>query len=804
MPGGPLDALTGVRVLDLSDDVAGAYCAKLFADAGAEIVKIEPPAGHRLRSWSLSGSIGSDGDTDGALFRYLAANQRSVVADITDTRGRDRVLELAAISDVVIESFPVGHLRALGLGLTDLQRANPALNLVSITPFGQEGPRRDDARGDLLLQALSGSLDLHGDERGAPLAVGGRLGTWAVGAYAAAGALAARCRSQRTGRGEHVDVSRLECLVVTLICYPTVSAALPGGTRRHGIFTMVPGIEACRDGFVGLSTITVQQWHDFLAMIDRADLVERTEWNDQKVRQANVGEVAAELEPWFRDRIASEIVERAALFRIPAAPICNGATIPELAHLVARELFGANPRGGFPHPRPPFRSSITEPAPVAPAPRLGEHDGQVFAPRPVVAAGSSTGAPDGPLPLEGVRVLDVTAFWAGPFATQYLATLGADVIKVESVQRPDPMRFAVSVPPTQEHWFEYAPLFLSVNLNKRGITLDLSRPRGRELFLELVATADVVVENFTPRVMEQFQLTYDVLRAVRPDVVMLRMPGWGLDGPWRDRPGFAATMEQASGMVWATGFADGSPQMPGICDPLAGAHAAFAVLAALEERRNTGQGQEIELSMIDMAVNVAAEQIIEHAAYGNLVQRDGNRGPTAAPQGVYACEEPDRWVALAVETDAEWRALCLAIGRDDLAADPTLAHADGRRRAQDRLDGDLSAWCRTHSRDEVLAAWRHAGVPAEPVVSGYDIDHDAQMLARGFWQRVDHPVAGPLLYPGWPMRLSGGPDRWYRSPAPLLGQHTEEILGKDLGLGSDELQALRDANVIGDRPIGRG
>ena len=388
---------------------------------------------------------------------------------------------------------------------------------------------------------------------------------------------------------------------------------------------MVPGIEACRDGYVGLSTITVQQWHDFLAMIDRADLVERTEWNDQKVRQANVGEVAAELAPWFRERTASEIVERAALFRIPAAPICNGRPSPSsptssqgsssgptravVSRTRARRSGRASPNRRRSHRRP----------------RLGEHDGQVFAPRPVDAAGTSSGAPDGPLPLEGVRVLDVTAFWAGPFATQYLATLGADVIKVESVQRPDPMRFAVSVPPTQEHWFEHAPLFLSVNLNKRGITLDLSRPRGRELFLELVATADVVVENFTPRVMEQFQLTYDVLRAVRPDVVMLRMPGWGLDGPWRDRPGFAATMEQASGMVWATGFADGSPQMPGICDLLAGAHAAFAVLAALEERRTTGRGQEIELSMVDMAVNVAAEQIIEHAVYGNLVQRDGNR-----------------------------------------------------------------------------------------------------------------------------------------------------------------------------------
>jgi crotonobetainyl-CoA:carnitine CoA-transferase CaiB-like acyl-CoA transferase len=281
------------------------------------------------------------------------------------------------------------------------------------------------------------------------------------------------------------------------------------------------------------------------------------------------------------------------------------------------------------------------------------------------------------------------------------------------------------------------------------------------------------------------------------------MPGWGLEGQWRDRPGFAATMEQASGMAWITGYADGPPLMPGMCDPLAGVHAAFAVLAALEERRATGEGQEIELSMIDMAVNVAAEQIVENAVYGNLLTRDGNRGPTAVPQGVYACATPGTWIALAVETDAHWQALCVALGSSALGADATLVHAAGRRAAQDRLDRELGAWCAGRALGDVLTALRDAGVPAEPVVSGYDIDSDEQMLARRFWEEVDHPVVGTVRYPGWPMRLSGGPDRWYRSPAPLLGQHTEEVLSKELGLGPEALQSLREAHVIGDRPVGR-
>jgi crotonobetainyl-CoA:carnitine CoA-transferase CaiB-like acyl-CoA transferase len=798
---GPLDALRDTRVLDLSDGIAGAYCAKLLSDAGADVMKVEPPTGHPLRSWSQSGTVGTDGDPDGALFRFLAAGQDSVVVDVDDASGQRHLLELAARSDVVIESFAPGHLAARGVGVTELHRVNPTLTVVSITPFGQTGPRRDDTCDEFLLQALVGSSDLHRDGTRSPLAVGGRLGDWAVGAFAAAGALAGGAATRRTGRGEHVDVSALECLAVTFVCYPPLFAALPGGTRRAGVFTMAPGVEPCRDGFIGLSTITVQQWHDFLAMIERHDLIDRAEWNDQKVRQRNLDEVRAEIRPWLLSHTCAEITEQAALFRLPAAPVCNGASVTTLPHLTERALFRPNPRGGFPHPRSPFRSTATSELPIAPAPRLGEHahgSKRERAHDTTTARESTTGAT---LPLEGVRVLDLTAFWAGPFATQYLATLGADVIKVESVQRPDPIRFNVTVPRTEDQWFEQGYLHLSANLGKRGITLDLTDERGRELLLRLVATADVVVENFTPRVIEHHRLAYDDLRAVREDIVLLRMPGWGLEGAWRDRPGFASTMEQASGMAWVTGYLDGPPLPPGICDPIAGVHGAFAVLAALEHRRATGEGQQVELAMIDMATNVAAEQIVEFAAYGNLMARTGNRGAAAAPQGVYRCAGDDAWIAVAVGTDAEWRALGQVLGRPDLALDPSLAHVDGRRAAHDRLDEHLESWCAGRSLDDALVALRDAAVPAEPVVSAYDADRDRQMLARDFWQSVVHPVVGAQTYPGWPMRLESTPERWYRSPAPLLGQHNEEVLGKELGLGAEELDDLRAAHVIGDRPL---
>jgi crotonobetainyl-CoA:carnitine CoA-transferase CaiB-like acyl-CoA transferase len=788
-----------VRVLDLSNDLAGSYCTKLLGDAGAEVLKVEPPLGHPLRHWSRTGSLGRDGDPDGVLFRFLAAGQRSLVADLDDPAGHDRVLELLAASDITVSSSPAEQLEARGLRFADVHEVNHELTVVSLTPFGLTGPRSGQFVNDFLLQALSGSLHNHGSSRREPLAVGGGLGEWIAGAYGAAGALAARARLHRTGSGELVDVSSLEALAVTLVCYPSVAASVAGGARRRATVEMVPGIESCKDGFVGLTTLTAQQWHDFLAMIDRPDLIDNARLDSTRARVGHEAELRPMIHGWTEQHEVAEIIERAAMFRVPAAPVLNGATLPQFEPLADRGLFTSNPRGGFSHPRPPFLSTATDPRPVAPAPSVGEHATTPFRSGRPTSPRNRSGE-DGCLPLEGVRVLDVTAFWAGPSATQYLATLGAEVIKVESVQRPDSMRFNVSASPKAERWWEQGYLFLSANLNKRGITLNLGDDRGRQLFLQLAARSDVVVENFTPRVMGNFKLTYDAIREVRSDVVMVSMPGWGLEGPWRDRPGFATTMEQASGMAFVTGYDDGPPMAPGLCDPLAGVHGAFGVLAALEERRKTGRGQHVELPMIDLAVNVSAEQILEFEAYGELMTRRGNRCLQAAPQGVYACAGADEWLALSVTTEEQWRALCEAIGVRSWAADPELATVGQRHAAHDRIDAAIGSWCANQELTAALYALGDAG--AQPVVPAYDIDEDPQMQARGFWEPVVHPVVGEHRYPGWPMRLSGGPGSWYRSPAPLLGQHNEEVLTGLLGLALDEIADLQQAGVIGERPLG--
>jgi len=412
----------------------------------------------------------------------------------------------------------------------------------------------------------------------------------------------------------------------------------------------------------------------------------------------------------------------------------------------------------------------------------------------------------GALPLEGLRIVDLTAWWAGPSATQMLATLGADVVHVEAVQRIDGMRTTGgAMRGRADAWWEYSAFFLAANTNKRGLTLDLTNPKGVELARRLIADADAVVENFTPRVLDGFGLDWPTIHADSDTTIMVRMPAFGLDGPWRDHTGFAQTMEQLSGMAWVTGHTDDQPRIQrGPCDPLAGMHAAWALLVALEERARTGEGRLVEVTMVEGALNAAAEQVIEWTAHGRLLERAGNRSPEAAPQGLYATagSQPgaERWLALSIADDAQWRALCGVMGRSDWLADPKLARLAGRRAEHDRLDHGLRAWASAHELDAALARLGAAGVPAGRVVDSRRASRQPQMAARGFFEPCDHPVVGRHGVPTVPFRFDGV-ERWIRRPAPTVGQHSRAILRERLGLGEAELDALERARIIGERPI---
>jgi crotonobetainyl-CoA:carnitine CoA-transferase CaiB-like acyl-CoA transferase len=281
---------------------------------------------------------------------------------------------------------------------------------------------------------------------------------------------------------------------------------------------------------------------------------------------------------------------------------------------------------------------------------------------------------------------------------------------------------------------------------------------------------------------------------------MVRMPAFGLDGPWRDRAGFAMTVEQASGLAWITGYED-IPLVPrGPCDPIGGTHAVIALLVALEHRRRTGEGQLVEVALVEAALNAAAEQVVEYSAYGRLLAREVNRGPYAAPQGVYRCAGADEYLALAVVNDAQWQALCTLLGAPPWARDPALATAAGRRAAHDAIDARLEEWLSAQACDDAVQKLVDAGVPAHPLVNGHYLMPNPQLEQRRFFQRIHHPVTGESRYPGLPMAFSGlGPDL-HRRPPPTLGQHNDEILGGELGLSAEELQDLRERKVIGERP----
>jgi crotonobetainyl-CoA:carnitine CoA-transferase CaiB-like acyl-CoA transferase len=502
---------------------------------------------------------------------------------------------------------------------------------------------------------------------------------------------------------------------------------------------------------------------------------------------------------WTTQHTTEEIVERATLLRIPVAPVNDGRRVFEHPHFKARGVFEPNPRGGFLQPRPSYKLDGQRIRTPEPAPRLGEHDGRIEArPRP---------APTHPaerrgLPLEGLRVLDATAWWAGPTSTQILGFLGAEVIHLEAIQRIDGARMVGGMFSSKPDWWERSALFLGANTNKKGLTLHLGDPRGLELCKQLITRCDVVIENFSPRVFEGFGLTREEIARIAPRTIFARMPAFGIDGPWRDNVGFAQTMEQMTGLAWLTGHPYDQPRIQrGPCDPISGMHAAFATLVALAQRDADGKGHFLECTMVEGALNAAAEQLVEYSAYGRVMERMGNRAPYAAPQGLYACRGVERWLALSVESDAQWQGLRRALGDPAWARDSALATHAGRTAAHDRIDAELERWARERELEASVEELVAHGVPAAPVRDGRLGSFHPQHAARGFYEISEHPVVGTQPVPTVPFRFASQKS-WLRCAAPTVGQHNREILRDVLGIPDAEIDALEAEGVIGARPRG--
>jgi crotonobetainyl-CoA:carnitine CoA-transferase CaiB-like acyl-CoA transferase len=778
-------ALDGLRVVEIAEEISGPYCGKLFVDLGAEVTKIEAPAGDSLRRWGPFPDGEPDPDRAG-LFEYLNVGKRGVVLDITCEKDTADARKLIGDADVLIEASAPGTLDNSGIGVEVLQHINPRLVLVRISNFGRDGPFRDRAATSLTMQAISGWITARDPDR-PPVQAGARIAEYVAGAYAALGALTA-LRIAPTGQVTEVDVSVLEALLSTLP-YPMLMAermralGLASNTRQAPML----GVVRAGDGWVGINCLTGQHWLDVCAMLGLP------EFGEQQFAIMMGGPERAEFfaaaQPWLSERTVAEIVELSQALRIPAAPVADGATALESPQYAKRGFFvdGGRKDWSFRRPGPPFRLSKT-PAVSHPVTSSERSRGR----RAVGEIANPS------MPFAGLKVLDLTTFWAGGYLTCYLGAFGADVVKVESIQRPDGFRYSAAYPHEGEDWYERSALWQATNLNKRDITLDLTSQRGRELAYRLAAQADVVVENFSPRVVEQFGLDYQSLVALRPDVIAVRMPGFGLDGPWRDYVGWALNIEQVSGMSAVTGYADGPPcNVQGPADPIVGVHAGVALLAALDHRRRTGEGQLVEVAQIEVGAAVTAEPVIEYSMNGIVRPREGNR-QRGYCQGVYPTDTDDAWVALSVRDDTDWSQLVEAMGRPGLLEDGRLATTDRRAAAHDVFDQVIAAWTRTQSSANIVAALREHNIPVEEVVAPERMYDLPGLDSRGYYEDFEHAITGRHRYPGWPFRITPGPARHHRFAPPTLGQHNDEILS-GLGLSRDELVALRRDRVIGER-----
>lgn len=743
-----------LRVLQLSGGIEVAYCTKVLADAGADVAFVERPEGHPLRQRT-------------PLFSYLHSGKRSI-------REEAGVVEqLLANADVVVSDV-------LPSAWDEIHRQHPHLTVAVITPYGLAGPWAGRAASDLTLQAASGGMAPRGAVGQAPLSVGGEPSYWFAGAIAAVSILGTLPRQTKTGIGELIDVSILESTHIEHGMHPVTFASMAQRPFQTSRGTPVPGIEPTSDGYVGFFVITGQQWLDFCALIGQPQWTEDERLFIATERRLRADELLGPIREWTRSQTTDEIVEIASLMRIPVAPIGNGATLANIDQFVAEDWFVPNP-DGFTQPRRPYRFEGERTALPAKTDAAGGGSVAHWSTTRRTTARWTTGtrptSAGNDLPLAGVRVADFTGFWAGPMAGGILAGLGADVIHIEGPKKPDGIRMNTIRPMTEDGWWEWSPLFCGANTNKRDLTVDLSTPDGREIALRLLATSDVMIENFSPRVVDQLGLGPEVVRAKNAQIVVVRMPAFGLSGPWRDRVGFAQTIEQAVGLAYVTGYPGEAPLIPnGMCDPLAGVFGAIAALVALAERARTGTGQVVESAMIGAALNTAAEQIIDFSATGRVHTSLGNAS-TLMQQDVFRCYGDDQWVAISVPDESAMRTVEAITGASSMET--------------------LASWCAERSPQAVTDALWEPGIPASPVFWAQETINNPQLIARGFFEPVAHPICGTHPYTSWPGRFSVGPTRWNRQPSPTMGQNNAEILA-ELGYDVGEIAEFNERRVISE------
>ena len=792
MNGLPLD---GITVVEVAEGVAGPFCGRLLASFGADVIKIEPPPnGDRTRG---SGPHLPDVPPVEAstLFLHLNMGKKSVQLDWRSRTGASTLEGLLASADVLIEDWDERTSAEFGSGA--IKSANSRLVDLSLTPFGTTGPYAAWKSTPLVSMALGGFLYLSGDEDREPLMIPGVQSEYLAGLHGYSGVMMALWERDRTGTGGRVEVSEIESLA-TLHQFTTVMHTYSGLVRsRHGArwenkgaygrypITVLP----CKDGYVAFAVSTEGQWELLFPMVGRPELLQEPRFATFVERRQQADEIDSVLIEWMADKTRKEVFEFAAgTWSEPASPLLDLSEVLEDRQLIHRQLFAevTHPDAGtLTFPTVPYRMSLTQPR-FTRAPRLGEHSGEVLSGRRFDATTPAprrrTSSQQRGL-LEDIRVLDLTRVWAGPLATRILGDFGAEIIKISDPRVPLDRLSGTNN---------------KLNRNKPNLALRLDREEGQKLFLELAAISDVVVENFRPRVMRNFGLTFDRIREVRPDIVMCSMPGFGTTGAYAEYPAFGPSVEAMTGLPSMMGYEGGPPRTSSLAYPdlVAALNSVAAITTALRHRRLNGEGQFIDLALTEGPICQIGEYIAINSRTGWQPPRVGNAHPRHAPYGVYPAVGEDNWIAICVTSDSEWQELCKAMGRPGLAIDPRLRNEGERRRRMSDVDELVSDWSSGLDASWLAVELQRRGIAAGRVAKNWELLSDPHLNERDFFVELTEPDVGPKKYPGQAIRMAElRRSNW--KPSARLGEDSREIMLELLGRRRNEFEELVTTETSG-------
>jgi crotonobetainyl-CoA:carnitine CoA-transferase CaiB-like acyl-CoA transferase len=794
-----------MNVLEISSGVAPSYAAKLLADAGANVTKVEPPAGDPLRDHGPFPDGVHDNEASG-YFIALNLNKRSVVIDDT------QLMRLLAETDVLVYGLSLAEAQHRGLDAQTLREKFPSLVILSLTPFGHSGPYAEFAATELIMANAGGWANLcpatHDDPDLAPLKVIGDQCHLMSAIAGATTALAVFRDARRSGVGEHIDFSIQEYVASVLeVGVPSYSYKNEIPTRCHQRGLIPWRIFEAKDAPVFIVCIEQDQWERLVEFMGTPEWTQMETFADQPSRKENQDLVHLFVQEFVADWHAEALYHAAQEHRICVAPVLDLEQFAKNEHLIARDFFteiDLPQRGSIRALKSSVLSNGYRTAIRLPSPKLGEHTEAVLAnldelPSAQQAIGSPKPMTSTPhLPLAGIRVLDMTWAWAGPFCSLNLAHLGAEVIRLESALRPDLYRRLPVHPEGEEETLNTSGMFNQWNQGKSSIAVNLRSPEGIDIVKALVAESDVVVQNFATGVMERMGIGYETLKALNPEIILASISGYGQTGPYKEYMGYGPAIPPLTGLSAGTGYVGGGAEEIGLSmpDPTAGITAAYAICAALLKREQTSRGEHIDVSLWEATAVLNAEAWMGYAINGTLPERMGNRSDKMSPHGVFRCHGEDRWIALACCDDQRWQKLAALIDAD-LADDARFRTLADRKANEDALESIISVWTADQDRWTLTRALQSLNIPAFPSLDTQDIVDNEHLNERGFIEYQPHPEVGRRAHTGVPWRLDTRRSG-VAGAAPCLGADTDRLLSDILDFPEKQLIQLRENGIIGE------